>query len=216
MKIGTDGVLLGAWADCKEAKNILDIGCGTGLLSLMLAQRNNAALITAIEIEEDAYHQAKRNCQKSKWNDRITIIKTSLQEYRSVLKYNLIICNPPFFSTSTASNNKARKLARDTSSLNFSELLKKSKLLLTKDGKLNVIIPFHRKEEFSEIAYQNNLNASKICNIKGRADLAYKRVLMEFKESKEKVNEEELVIEINRNEYTKKYISLCKGFYFKM
>ena len=91
MKIGTDGVLLGAWADCKEAKNILDIGCGTGLLSLMLAQRNNAALITAIEIEEDAYQQAKRNCQKSKWNDRITIIKTSLQEYRSVLKYNLII-----------------------------------------------------------------------------------------------------------------------------
>ena len=216
MKVGTDGVLLGALTDCKKATNILDIGCGTGLISLMLAQRNDAAVITGIEIEENAFLQSQDNFNNSKWSKRLSIIHTSLQVYQSNTKFDLIVSNPPFFTDSTQANNQYRKLARSTNSLNFKELISKSKILLSENGIFSVIIPFPRKEEFINIALENHLFLSRICNVKGTANSPVKRILMEFNNSQDTILEENLVIEKERNNYTDKYIDLCKDFYLKM
>ena len=216
MKVGTDGVLLGALTDCKKATNILDIGCGTGLISLMLAQRNDAAVITGIEIEENAFLQSQDNFNNSKWSKRLSIIHTSLQDFSSETKFDLIVSNPPFFTDSTQANNQYRKLARSTNSLNFKELISKSKILLSENGIFSVIIPFPRKEEFINIALENKLFLSRICNVKGTANSPVKRILMEFNNSQDTILEENLVIEKERNNYTDKYIDLCKDFYLKM
>ena len=216
MKVGTDGVLIGAWTVCNKATNILDIGCGTGLISLMLAQRNDAAVITGIEIEENAFLQSQDNFNNSNWIQRLSIIHTSLQVYQSNTKFDLIVSNPPFFSDSTLANNQYRKFARSTNSLNFKELVSKSKTLLSKNGIFSVIIPFPRKEEFISIALENNLHLRRICNVKGTANSAVKRVLMQFNNSQNTILEESLVIEKERHNYTDKYIDLCKYFYLKM
>ena len=216
MKVGTDGVLLGAWNVCNKATNILDIGCGTGLISLMLAQRNDAAVITGIEIEENAFLQSLDNFNNSKWSKRLSIIHTSLQDFSSETKFDLIVSNPPFFTDSTQANNQYRKLARSTNSLNFKELISKSKILLSEDGIFSVIIPFPRKEEFINIALENHLFLSRVCNVKGTANSPVKRILMEFNNSQNTILEENLIIEKERHQYTKEYISLCKDFYLKM
>ena len=216
MKVGTDGVLLGALTDCKKATNILDIGCGTGLISLMLAQRNDAAVITGIEIEENAFLQSQDNFNNSKWSKRLSIIHTSLQDFSSETKFDLIVSNPPFFTDSTQANNQYRKLARSTNSLNFKELISKSKILLSENGIFSVIIPFPRKEEFINIALENNLFLSRICNVKGTANSPVKRILMEFNNSQNTILEDNLIIEKERHNYTDKYIDLCKDFYLKM
>ena len=216
MKVGTDGVLLGAWNVCKKATNILDIGCGTGLISLILAQRNDAAVITGIEIEENAFLQSQDNFNNSKWSQRLSIIHTSLQVYQSNTKFDLIVSNPPFFTDSTQANNQYRKFARSTNSLNFKELISKSKTLLSENGIFSVIIPFPRKEEFISIALENNLHLRRICNVKGTSNSPVKRVLMQFNKSQNTILEENLILEKERHNYTNKYIDLCKDFYLKM
>ena len=216
MKVGTDGVLIGAWTLCNKATNILDIGSGTGLISLILAQRNDAAVITGIEIEENTFLQSQDNFNNSKWSKRLSIIHTSLQDFSSETKFDLIVSNPPFFTDSTQANNQYRKLARSTNSLNFKELISKSKILLSENGIFSVIIPFPRKEEFINIALENNLFLSRICNVKGIANSPVKRILMEFNNSQDTILEENLVIEKERHNYTDKYIDLCKDFYLKM
>ena len=216
MKVGTDGVLIGAWTACNKATNILDIGCGTGLISLMLAQRNDAAVITGIEIEENAFLQSQDNFNNSKWSQRLSIIHTSLQVYQSNTKFDLIVSNPPFFTDSTQANNQYRKFARSTNSLNFKELISKSKTLLSENGIFSVIIPFPRKEEFISMALENNLHLRRICNVKGTSNSPVKRVLMQFNKSQNTILEENLILEKERHNYTNKYIDLCKDFYLKM
>ena len=216
MKVGTDGVLIGAWTLCNKATNILDIGSGTGLSSLILAQRNDAAVITGIEIEENAFLQSQDNFNNSKWSNRLSIIHTSLQDFSSETKFDLIVSNPPFFTDSTQANNQYRKLARSTNSLNFKELISKSKILLSEDGIFSVIIPFPRKEEFINIALENHLFLSRVCYVKGTANSPVKRILMEFNNSQNTILEENLIIEKERHNYTDKYIGLCKDFYLKM
>ena len=216
MKVGTDGVLIGAWTLCNNATNILDIGSGTGLISLILAQRNDAAVITGIEIEENAFLQSQDNFNNSKWSKRLSIIHTSLQDFNSENKFDLIVSNPPFFTDSTQANNQYRKLARSTNSLNFKELISKSKILLSENGIFSVIIPFKRKEEFISVALENNLYLRRICNVKGTVNSLVKRVLMQFNNSQNTILEESLIIEKERHQYTKEYISLCKDFYLKM
>jgi tRNA1Val (adenine37-N6)-methyltransferase len=216
MKVGTDGVIIGAWTVCNKRTNILDIGCGTGLISLMLAQRNDTAVITGIEIEENAFLQSQDNFNNSKWRQRLSIIHTSLQDFSSETKFDLIVSNPPFFTDSTQANNQYRKFARSTNSLNFKELVSKSKTLLSKNGIFSVIIPFPRKEEFISVALENNLHLRRICNVKGTANSPVKRVLMQFNNSQNTILEENLIIEKERHNYTDKYIDLCKYFYLKM
>ena len=165
MKVGTDGVLLGAWADCL-GKDILDIGTGTGLISMMLAQRFPQSQIDAIEIDENAYYQAKENFENAPFQNRLSIYFTSLQAYKTDKKYDLIVSNPPFFTVNDLNEFDARKQARQEETLTFSDLLKKTALLLNKDGLASFIIPHDRMLEFCAIAAENALKVSNLIKIR--------------------------------------------------
>ena len=134
MKVGTDGVLLGAWADSENATNILDIGTGTGLIALMLAQRNLKANITAIEIDEQASLQASENFNNSPWEIRLSIKNLKLQDFVVEEKFDLIVSNPPFFNNTFQANSSERNIARQTETLSFNELLKNTASLLSENG----------------------------------------------------------------------------------
>lgn len=215
MKVGTDGVLLGAWADCL-GKDILDIGTGTGLISMMLAQRFPQSQIDAIEIDENAYYQAKENFENTPFQNRLSIYFTSLQAYKTDKKYDLIVSNPPFFTVNDLNEFDARKQARQEETLTFSDLLKKTVLLLNKDGLASFIIPHDRMLEFCEIAAKNALKVSKTTQIKGNETSPIKRVLLEFSFEEKERKENLLTIEVERHRYTEDYINLTKDFYLKM
>lgn len=215
MKVGTDGVLLGAWADCL-GKDILDIGTGTGLISMMLAQRFPQSQIDAIEIDENAYHQGKENFENAPFHNRLSIYFKSLQTYETDKKYDLIVSNPPFFTVNDLNEFDARKQARQEETLTFSDLLKKTALLLNKDGLASFIIPYDRMLEFCEIAAKNALKVSKTTQIKGNETSPVKRVLLEFSFQEKERKENLLTIEVERHCYTEDYINLTKDFYLKM
>lgn len=216
MKVGTDGVLLGAWATLKSGNTILDIGTGTGLISLMLAQRFPNAKLDAIEIDNDAFLQAKENYENAPFSDRLTIFNSSLQDYSTNKKYDLIVSNPPFFVVNDTVDFDARKQARQQETLTFEELIKKTAELLHKDGLASFIIPYDQMGSFCKIASQNNLKRSKTVYVKGNATTATKRVLLEFSFHDKKCFENELIIEVERHQYTEDYINLTKEFYLKM
>ena len=215
MKVGTDGVLLGAWADCL-GKDILDIGTGTGLISMMLAQRFPQTQNDAIEIDENAYYQAKENFENAPFHNRLSIYFTSLQAYKTDKKYDLIVSNPPFFTVNDLNEFDARKQARQEETLTFSNLLKKTALLLNKDGLASFIIPYDRMLEFCAIAAENALKVSKTTQIKGNETSPIKRVLLEFSFEEKERKENRLTIEVERHRYTEDYINLTKDFYLKM
>lgn len=215
MKIGTDGVLLGSWAEAENPENILDIGTGTGLISLMLAQRFPNAQITAIEIDKDSFEEAKFNFEESPFHTRIFAVHTSLQHFISKEKFDLIVSNPPFFEL-THKENSSRNTARQQAELSFPELISHSAELLSNNGKLAVIIPFESKDYFVELAVQKGLFPEKITNVKGNETSYFKRSLLLFSAKESKISTQELIIEISRNIYTPEYISLTKDFYLKM
>jgi tRNA1Val (adenine37-N6)-methyltransferase len=216
MKVGTDGVLLGAWADCEEATHILDIGTGTGLISLMLAQKNKSAQITAIEIDKDAARQAMQNVNESSWQERITVIQTSLQDFDSIEKFDLVISNPPFFNNTFKAETDARNKARQTDSLSFDTLLARTASLLAKNGKASFILPFSEKENFIDLAKEQQLFLNKILYVKGNIKTEIKRILVALSFLETPIEEETISIEISRHNYTQEYIELVQDFYFKM
>ncbi|WP_413533374.1 tRNA1(Val) (adenine(37)-N6)-methyltransferase [Empedobacter brevis] len=216
MKVGTDGVLLGAWATLQMGENILDVGTGTGLISLMLAQRFPNAKLDAIEIDENAFIQAKENFDHADFADRLTIFNSSFQDYFANKKYDLIVSNPPFFVVNDTVNFDARKQARQQETLTFEELLTKTAELLHKDGLASFIIPYDQMIDFCAIASQNGLKLTKTLYVKGNSSAAIKRVLLEFSFQEKKMEEKELIIEIDRHQYTEDYIQLTKDFYLKM
>ncbi len=219
MKVGTDGVLLGAWTSLESNPNsILDIGTGTGLIALQLAQRSDSEIIDAIEIENNAFEQAVANFEQSKWNNRLYCYHASLKQFTQELeeKYDLIVSNPPFYNEHSVSDNNARNKARSTSSLSFEELIKSVSKLLNANGVFSVIIPYKEEMNFSSIAKKNHLFPTRICHIKGTNDSLIKRSLMEFEFTEKSFEISELTIEIERHFYTKKYTNLVKDFYLKM
>lgn len=148
MKVGTDAVLLGAWADVTKAKNILDIGCGSGLITIMAAQRNPTATLTGIEIETNAAGQAQENSEASPYADRIEIICSDIRHYQPARRFDCILSNPPFFEEKLLPPDKTRSTARHTAGLPFSELLKEAKRLLEPNGLFHVIIPYTSVNQF--------------------------------------------------------------------
>jgi tRNA1Val (adenine37-N6)-methyltransferase len=215
MKVGTDGVLLGAWTQCGSTKKILDIGTGTGLIAIMLAQRNQTAQITAIEIEKEACNEAKINCFNSPWANRMTVLNVSLQEFTPLAqKYDLIVCNPPFFSQKAP--NEKRNLARHNQKLTFNELLDAVSELLTADGLLSVVIPSDLFELFDFLAMQKKLFIKRKTSIKPTFEKNTKRVLIEYSKIQSKIFENELVVEISRHVYTPQYIQLTEDFYLNL
>ena len=219
MKIGTDGVLLGAWASVQEkANSVLDIGAGTGLISLMLAQRSFAETIDAIEIEENAYEQCVENFEASDWANRLFCYHAGLDEFVEEIeeKYDLIVSNPPFFSEDVSSGNTSRDVARQSHSLPFEELLHGVSKLLSQDGLFAIIIPFKEEEKFITLAIQKELFPKRITRVKGSTSSKTKRSLIEFTNDKNEVIEDQLIIEKGRHKYTDQYIDLTKEFYLKM
>lgn len=215
MKVGTDGVLLGAWSKVLEG-NVLDIGTGTGLIALMLAQRTKTALIDAIELDKVACEEAHQNFKTSKWNNRLTVIHTSIQNYYPTKKYDVIVSNPPFFINSTKAPNSLRNTARHTDELPFNDLIASIKRLLNETGIFSLILPVEEANQFILLANQNGLFLTRKCLVKPNPTKAPKRVLMEFSFTETNILEETLTIETeNRHEYTKEYITLTKDFYLK-
>ena len=213
MKVGTDGVLLGAWSTVKEG-DLLDIGTGTGLIGLMLAQQTQTALIDAIEIEKQAYTQALENVNNCNWTDRITVHHCSIQNFKSDKKYDIIISNPPFFIDSTKAPDTQRNTARHTDNLSFSDLINSVNRLLKSDGLFSLILPIAEAQQFIELAKQQHLFLNRECFIKPNPRKPAKRILMEFSFRQKEITKTTLTIETEtRHQYTKEYISLTKEFY---
>ncbi|WP_350290206.1 methyltransferase [uncultured Croceitalea sp.] len=219
MKVGTDGVLLGAWVSIKDTPNsILDIGAGTGLIALQMAQRSYAETVDAIELDDEAYEQCVENFEASQWSDRLFCYHASLQEFTEELaeNYDLIVSNPPFYIENVTSGDKSRDKARQNLSLPFKELLDGVKKLLSNEGDFAVIIPFKEEKNFLKQAITFGLYVNRITHVKGNPDSEIKRSLLQFSFYETTIQKDELVIEIERHQYTKAYQELTAPFYLKM
>jgi tRNA1Val (adenine37-N6)-methyltransferase len=222
MKVGTDAVLLGAWCSLNQCSNtILDIGAGTGIISLMLAQRCDAMTIDAVEVDEQAYEQCVENFELSDWSDRLFCYNSSFEEFTNEMedeeeKYDIIVSNPPFYADAFETKDEARNKARFTTSLSFENLISGTSKLLSDVGEFSVIIPFKEEENFVKIANQKKLFLNRVCLVKGTVNSTVKRSLLSFSFEKKELQKEELVIEISRHQYTEEYIDLAKDFYLKM
>ena len=219
MKIGTDAVLLGAW--CPMDNNpfsVLDIGAGTGILSLMLAQRSNAEQIDAIEIDESAFEQCVENFESSPWGDRLFCFHAGLDEFMEEPEdeYDVIISNPPFYTEDYKTENEQRDLARFADALPFEDLVEAANLLLSEIGIFAVIIPFKEEENFLALSKDFELYPFKITRVKGTPTTEIKRSLLAFSRTKKETYVDELIIETARHKYTEDYIVLTKDFYLKM
>ena len=219
MKVGTDAVLLGAWSALDHMPNtILDIGSGTGILALIMAQRSTAELIDALEIDADAYEQCVYNFETSDWGDRLFCYHASLDEFVDEIEdtYDLIISNPPFYTDHFKSRNEARNKARFEDALPFEELLTSVSKLLSVMGQLNVIIPFSEEINFISLAENVDLYPIRILRVRGQEESPVKRSLISFTFQENKIEVSELTIEITRHHYTHDYINLTKDFYLKL
>lgn len=219
MKIGTDGVLLGTWCPIENNPfSVLDIGAGTGILSLMLAQRSNAEQIDAIEIDENAYEQCVENFENSHWQDRLFCFHSGLDEFvdEPEDEYDIIISNPPFYTEDYKTYNEQRNLARFQDALPFEELVEAADILLSENGIFAVILPFTEEEKFVSLAKEVDLFPFKMTRVKGTPTSEIKRSLLAFSRTKKEIAIDELVIETARHKYTEEYISLTSAFYLKM
>lgn len=215
MKVGTDGVLLGAWAKCDEATTVLDIGTGTGLIALMLAQRSNA-IIDAIEIDTDACLQAKENFKNSSWNNRISLINQSFQDYANETgkKYDLIVSNPPYFQNSLHAPGEQRSTARHNKELELNDILSGASKLLADKGTLSIILPYIEGVLFITHAADEGLYCVRQTNVLPKPKAATKRLLLEFQKTKKTFVDQDLIIESgNRHEYSENYKELTRDFY---
>ena len=220
MKVGTDGVLLGAWA--KGGLKVLDIGTGTGLIALMMAQRFPTAQIDAIEIDKGALEDARFNVSQSPFNNRINIINSPLQDYKPCNEtqeegiYDAIVCNPPYFINSLKNPLQQRTTARHTDSLSHQELIYHSKRLLKPNGSLSIIIPSNNKDILEAEAIFNGLPILKITNIKTKSSKPAKRCLIEFgKDATTECKIEEQVLNDDTGARTMWYQNITQAFYIK-
>ena len=216
MKVGTDAVLLGAWVLPNGSKHILDIGTGTGVIALMLAQKTQAH-IDAMDIDEEAFLQAKQNALDSKFARQITVTQTSLQHYSNATtqKYNLIVTNPPYFEQSLKSSDEQRSHARHADVLPFEELLDGVLKLLDEKGKFCLILPTLEAIKFRALAEKRGLHLSKLLRVKSRIDKETdKRHMMQFEVKPTEFSENTIAIELEeRHQYTEDYKDLTKDYY---
>jgi tRNA1Val (adenine37-N6)-methyltransferase len=217
LKVGTDAVLLGAWCDVSGAKRIMDVGSGTGVIALMLAQRS-LAIIDAVEINDDACIEARINFQNSPWKDRLSLYSADFNHFSQtcILKYDLIVSNPPYFRQSLRSSNHAASMAKHDVSLSFLQLLTGSKQLLSENGRLAVIIPAEAFDDFREAARLVGFYLARKTRVIPKIGKLHKRVLLEFSISQVYPVEDELVILVGKDKYSDQYIELAKDFYLNM
>lgn len=216
MKVGTDGVLLGAWAPIANVKRVLDVGTGTGLIALQLAQRNPHAKITAIEIDTVAAEQAKNNVLHSPWADRIEVLCLDFRNYQQDDKFDLIVSNPPYFMDALKCPDEQRCMARHAGGLNYHSLFRHAVHLLSEQGKVSIIIPSEVEKTAVDAAWSHKLFPSHCMQVFTKPGKPCRRVLLTFGFQEKTCIEENLCIEVNHNEFTPEYIALTKDFYLKM
>jgi len=212
MKVGVDGVLLGAWADCRNIRCALDVGTGSGLIALMLAQRSEA-FIHAIDIDENACKQAEINFTHSPFHDRLSIEQADFQNFSSSGGYDLIVSNPPYFSHSLKPQDKNRSLARHDEHLPLEILIKKSASLLTPQGKTAFILPFDRWEEAYTLAVENQLFICRKTAVSSLQNHPPKRILLEYSLIDRGMIEDKFYIGNTKQTYSNEYRALTKNFY---
>ena len=218
MKVGTDGVILGAWAPIDHhPQRILDIGAGTGLIALMLAQRSDAQEIDAVELDENTYEQCVENFEISPWGDRLFCYHADIRELADDPEepYDLIVANPPYFSEDTLPYNPSRALARNNELLPFKDLLEAVQILLAQEGKFAVIIPFKEEENFVGLAQKLELFPQIITRVKGNATSEIKRSLLCFSKKNSLKETHELILEKKRHYYTDQFKELVREFYLE-
>jgi len=219
MKIGTDGVLLGAWVSLKHfPENSLDIGGGTGIIALQLAQRSLIETIDAVEFDGDAYQQCVENFENSPWSDRLFCYHASIQEFSSEMdgSYDLIVSNPPFYSENYKTDDPSRDAARFTETLPFEHLIICAVHLLSEKGVFALILPKKEEQKFVMLAEKSDLFPQRICHVQGTPVSEVKRSMIEFSFQKNEIEIETLIIETARHLYTKNYKELVQDFYLKM
>ena len=217
MKVGTDGVLLGAWTIVENARRVLDIGTGTGLVALMLAQRISPdAQIIALEIDEAAAEQAHENVSRSPWKDRIEVIKEDFKLFHTDDKFDLVVSNPPYFIDSLTCPDTQRNTARHNSLLTYEDLIQGVVKLLSTEGVFTLVIPADVANLVKEIAINYNLHAIRQLNVITKPDGAPKRILISFSFTKVECVKEDLLIELARHQYSPEYIELTKKYFLHM
>jgi len=218
MPVSTDGVLLGAWANLNKSQSVLDIGSGTGLLSLMCAQRAQTIKINAIEIDLLAAQASQENVKNSPWFERINVHHCSIQNYiKTNNKFDTIICNPPYFNHGEQAKVHNRALARHTSTLSFSDLLISTKQLLKDQGKASFILPKFESTEFIALAVALGFQLSRLTYVKTTLKKHISRAMMEFTLQEQPIYCDETLLVINEmNGYSNEFIELTRDFYLKM
>ncbi|AUI66559.1 MULTISPECIES: tRNA1(Val) (adenine(37)-N6)-methyltransferase [Glaesserella] len=212
MKVNTDGILLGALVDINHAHNILDLGTGTGLIAIMLAQRADYAQITALELEQNAFQQANENALHCPWFERIEMIQADVLQWKSAKCYDLIVSNPPYFEHSLASRNAERDLARSATSSHFAWLIQ-AKNWLSEKGKICFILPFESGEKLVSQAEQIGLYCIEHWKIKTKPTSSYKRSVLTFSLQKQQTQEKTLMIYNEHHQYSDEFKQLTKDFY---
>jgi tRNA1Val (adenine37-N6)-methyltransferase len=215
MKVGTDGVLLGAWCTVEGAGKVLDIGTGSGLIAIMLAQRNGACLIDAVEIDRDCCLQASENIAACPWHSRINLHNEPFQEFynKYTHSYDLIVTNPPYFQNSLASPDPKRSSARHSCTLSMDVLIAGVSLLLAPGGIYSMIMPVQEAMIFIEKAREKRLFCRRITSVIPNPGKPPKRLLLEFGFREEDIQRSSLVTEIERHEYSSEYKKLTEDFY---
>ena len=216
MKVGTDAVILGSWAEVKNSQTILDIGTGSGIIALMMAQKNSEAQINAIDIDENSIIEALQNFEPSTWNERLKAECIALQNFGLSYEnhFDHIISNPPFFIKSTPAPEKARHNARHTDTLSADDFFKYSKLLLTETGKISLIIPSQSSADWITTAEKYTLFPSRITNVISYPDKPIERILIEFSNKKSSFEAKEFYIRKGKGlGYSDEHIQLTQDFY---
>ena len=216
MKIGTDGVLLGAWTSVnRKPKIILDIGSGTGLIALMLAQRAINSIIKAIEIEEGAAVEAAANFQSSPWSDRLELIHADVLSYtqKSNETFGLIVSNPPFFKTPFKVSEDSRSTARDNNHLRYEDLFSCVDQLLSPTGSFSMVCPFEYRKMLVDLVLEHELHLVHELHLKGTITSPFKRTLMRFEQTQAPLQTEQLILEESRHQRTFEHQQLVQDFY---
>ena len=215
MKVGTDAVLIGAWTSLHKPKRILEVGTGSGVISLMLAQRtDHDTHIDAIDISPDDCEQARENVLRSPWPQKITVQHQALQQFQPPGEYDLIISNPPYFNKSQLPPSSKRSAARHTHALSYPDLLTHSKRLLQPDGRLAVILPSEEGNQFTALASEAGLNCIRRLAFYSRREKPQERWLLEFSYGQKEIREDEpLCLHAEGETWSPEYIELTKDFY---
>jgi len=218
MKVGIDGVLLGAWTPVGNARKMLDVGCGTGLIALMLAQRSEAEIM-CIDIDEKVILQATENIKNSPWSNRIAVLQNSFQDFANISseRFDLIVSNPPYFVNSLKAPDESRTTARHADSLTHEELIENALKLLNPNGRICLILPVVEALQCIQFAESNGMCCSKQVTVFPKPGAQAKRFLLEFSQIQQEKTETELTIESEiRHHYSPDFIELAKDFYLKL